>query len=94
MKVDARRAAELARIKMSEEEIERLQRDLDEIMEMFEKLLKNKDIDDYEPMYTPSEVETVARPDEPGEVLGGEWLSLVPLKEEREDGVYVKSPRP
>lgn len=94
MRVDARNAVELARIKMSEEEIERLQKDLDEMVEIFEKLLNNKEIEEYEPMYTPSEAETVARPDEPGEVLGEEWLELVPLKEERDEGTYVKSPRP
>jgi len=94
LKVDAKKAAELARIKMSDEEIERLQRDLDEMVEIFKKLIEDKELDGYEPMYTPSEAESASRPDSPGEVLGDKWLDLVPLKEEREDGVYVKSPRP
>ncbi|UXD21287.1 aspartyl/glutamyl-tRNA amidotransferase subunit C [Ignicoccus pacificus DSM 13166] len=98
MKVDARKAIALAKIKMSEGEIERLQKDLDEMVELFQKLLEDEEIEGFEPMYTPSEALNPSRPDKPGETLGESWLYLVPRKEEIEregkKGVYVKSPRP
>ncbi len=94
MKVDARKAAELARLKLSEEELELLQRDLDEMMELFKKLLEDKELEELEPMYTPSEVTNASRPDVPGETLGESWLYMVPRKEVTEKGTFVKSPRP
>ena len=94
MRVDAKKAAALAKIKMSEEELERLQKDLDEMVEMFSSLLKDEELEKLEPMYTPSEAKNVSRQDVPGKTLGEEWLSLVPRKERTERGTYVKSPRP
>jgi len=93
LRFDARKGAELAKLKLSEEELERLQKDLDEIAETVSALLE-ADLEGVEPMYTPSEAVNVARPDEPGEVLGDSWLDLVPRAEEVDGKKYVKAPRP
>lgn len=93
MRFDAKKGAELAKLKLSEEELERLQKDLDEIAETVSALLE-ADLEGVEPMYTPSEAVNVVRPDEPGETLGDSWLSLVPRVEEVDGKKYVKAPRP
>jgi len=93
LRFDARQGAELAKLKLAEEELERLQKDLDEIAELVSTLLE-ADLEDVEPMYTPSEAMNVVRPDEPSEVLGDGWLSLVPRVEEVDGKKYVKAPRP
>ncbi|ABU81585.1 Asp-tRNA(Asn)/Glu-tRNA(Gln) amidotransferase subunit GatC [Ignicoccus hospitalis] len=93
LRFDARKGAELAKVKLSEEELQRLQKDLDEMAEMLSVLL-DLDLEDVEPMYTPSEALNAARPDEPGETLGDSWMYLVPRKEEQGDKKFVKAPRP
>ncbi|ALU12099.1 hypothetical protein EYM_00200 [Ignicoccus islandicus DSM 13165] len=90
--IDARRAAELSKLKLSEEELKRLEEDLKDIYSLFEKL--NSIEVTGEPMYTPSDLTNVARNDEPSECLGDKWISLAPLKEETEEGKFVVSPRP
>ncbi len=92
MRFDAHRGAELAKIKLSEEELEILQRDLDEIYEILKPLLE---VDlEVDPMYTPSENLNVVREDVPGETLGESWLYMVPRVEEYKSKKYVKAPRP
>ena len=88
MKVDARKAAELAAIEMSEEELKTLQRDIDEMMEILKELMEI-DVENVEPLYHASNVENVARKDEPVK-WEEDWLYLVPHKE----GRFVKAPRP
>ena len=90
MRVEASKAASLARINMTREELETLQKDLDEMMELFEKLLQDEEVVGLEPMYTPTEVSSASREDLPEEPLGEGWMKLVP----RREGGYVKSPRP
>ncbi len=92
MRFDAKKGAELAKIKLSEDEITKLQEDLDEIYEILKPLLE-VDID-VEPMYTPSENLNVTREDVPGETLGDSWLYMVPRVEEYKSKKYVKAPRP
>ncbi len=92
MRFDARKGAELARLKLTEDEVEKLQQDLDEIAEIVSSLLKEEL--GSEPMYTPSEAANVARLDEPGEPLGEGWLYLPPYVEEVGGNKYVKAPRP
>ncbi|NPA84850.1 MAG: Asp-tRNA(Asn)/Glu-tRNA(Gln) amidotransferase subunit GatC [Crenarchaeota archaeon] len=93
LKFDAKQGAELAKLKLSNEELERLQRDLDEIAELVSVLLE-VDLEGVEPMYAPSEAVSAARPDVPGETLGERWLELVPRVEELNGKKYVKAPRP
>ncbi len=92
MMFDARKGAELAKIKLNEEDIKILQSDLDEIYEVLKPLLEvNIDV---EPMYTPSENVNIVRKDIPGETLGETWFYLIPRTEEYKSKKYVKAPRP
>ena len=92
MKFDARKGADLAKIRLSEEELSKLQEDLDEIYEILKPLLE-VDVD-VEPMYTPSENLNVTRKDVPDKTLGDSWLYMVPRVEEYKSKKYVKAPRP
>ena len=90
--IDARVTAELSKLKLSEEELRRLQDDLNDIYSLIEKLARIE-IDE-EPMYTPSDLKNVARVDKPSESFGEDWMKIVPLKEETREGKYVISPKP
>ena len=92
MKVDkelVKHIADLARLKLSEEEIEKFTPQLKEILESFSKL-DEIDVDGVEPSFQPVELKNVMREDKIEECLSQEKaLSLVKNKK---DG-YFKGPR-
>ncbi len=90
--IDPKVAAELSKLKLSEDELRKLREDLEDIYSLI-KSLSDLDIDE-EPMYTPSDSRNVGRSDEPEKGLGKEWIDIVPFVRETEDGKYVFSPRP
>ncbi len=86
-KETVRRVAMLARLELSEEEIESFTKDLGEILEHFSMLDELQDLDDYG--FNPVEVIDVLRDDEPHQEIPAEEL----LRDMDTYEDYVRGPR-
>ena len=82
--------ARLARLKLSEEEVERMSGELSSILDHIEKI-GELDLDEVEPTSHVVQVENVLRPDEPRESWPRERM-LSEAPEASEDGFKVPSP--
>jgi aspartyl-tRNA(Asn)/glutamyl-tRNA(Gln) amidotransferase subunit C len=82
--------ARLARLRLTDEEIERMSRELSTILDHIEKI-NELDLDDVEPTSHVIDVENVLRPDEPRPSLPRE-RALEPAPDATEDGFRVPSP--
>ncbi len=80
--------AKLARLDLTENEIDKFQKDLSAILDYFEKL-KEIDVSDQLPMSHPVKVENVTREDEINEKLKNQNGKLLKLAPETKDG-YLK----
>ena len=82
--------AKLARLRLSEEEIERMSRELSTILDHIEKI-EELDLDDVEPTSHVVELENVLRADEPRPSWPRERI-LEPAPDAADDGFRVPSP--
>ena len=85
MEIDIERVAEVARIKLSEEEKEKYENDLKSILEAFE-IISKVDTENVDPSYLPIKVKNKMRKDEPEKSKGRKLLELTNLTE---DGYFV-----
>jgi aspartyl-tRNA(Asn)/glutamyl-tRNA(Gln) amidotransferase subunit C len=82
--------ARLARLKLSEEEVERMSGELSTILDHIEKI-GELDLDEVEPTSHVVQVENVLRPDEPRPSWSREWM-LSEAPDASDDGFKVPSP--
>ena len=82
--------ARLARLKLSDEEVERMSAELSSILEHVERI-GELDLDGVEPTSHVIDVENVLRPDEPRPSLPRE-RALAPAPDATDDGFRVPSP--
>jgi aspartyl-tRNA(Asn)/glutamyl-tRNA(Gln) amidotransferase subunit C len=82
--------ARLARLKLSEDEVERMSGELSSILDHIEKI-GELDLDDVEPTSHVVQVENVLRPDEPRESWPRERM-LTEAPDASDDGFKVPSP--
>jgi aspartyl-tRNA(Asn)/glutamyl-tRNA(Gln) amidotransferase subunit C len=83
--------AKLARLRLTDEEVERMSGELSNILEHVEKIGELTDLDDVPPTTHVVELENVLRPDEPRPSLPRE-KALEPAPDATEDGFRVPSP--
>ncbi|MEA2141578.1 MAG: aspartyl-tRNA(Asn)/glutamyl-tRNA(Gln) amidotransferase subunit [Solirubrobacteraceae bacterium] len=83
--------AKLARLRLTDEEVERMSGELSHILEHVEKIGELTDLDDAPPTTHVVELENVLRPDEPRPSLPRE-RALEPAPDATEDGFRVPSP--
>ena len=88
MEIDIKRVAKASRIKLSEEEKEKYEKDLKSILEAFE-MISKVNTEDVDPFYLPIEVRNKMRKDEPEESEGKKLLKLTNLTE----GEYFVGPK-
>ncbi len=85
-----KKVVEVARLKLSEEEIKKFSLDMNNILEAFKELEKVK-TDGVEPAFWPIEVKDILREDKIGRSLETKE-ALANVKENKEDG-YFKGPK-
>jgi len=85
-----KKVAEVARLKLSEDELKKFSKDLNNILDAFKELDKVK-TDGIQPTFWPIEVKDVLREDKVSESLE-EKEALKNVKENKEDG-YFKGPK-
>ena len=83
--------AKLARLRLSDEEVERMSGELSHILEHVEKIGELTDLDDVPPTTHVVELENVLRPDEPRPSIPRE-KAVEPAPDATEDGFRVPSP--
>lgn len=83
--------ARLARVRLTEEEVERFQRELSTILDHIETINEIQELDEVEPTSHVIEVENVLRPDEPRESWPREKV-LDEAPDVAEGGFRVPSP--
>ena len=83
--------ARLARLELSEEEVERMAGELSKILDHIEKIDELDDLDGVEPTSHVVQLENVLRPDEPRPSLPRE-RALAEAPDASEDGFRVPSP--
>lgn len=79
--------AKLARLKLSEKEIEKYQKELAKILEFIEKL-KEVDVSKVDATFTSIEIENVMREDEEREDFKDKILNLIKAAPETKDGYF------
>jgi aspartyl-tRNA(Asn)/glutamyl-tRNA(Gln) amidotransferase subunit C len=83
--------AKLARLRLTDEEVERMSGELSHILEHVEKVGELTDLDDVAPTTHVVELENVLRPDEPRPSLPRD-KALEPAPDATEDGFRVPTP--
>ncbi|MEA2442868.1 MAG: aspartyl-tRNA(Asn)/glutamyl-tRNA(Gln) amidotransferase subunit [Thermoleophilales bacterium] len=83
--------AKLARLRLTDEEVERMAGELSNILEHVEKIDELTDLEDVPPTTHVVELENVLRPDEPRPSLPRE-KAVEPAPDATEDGFRVPSP--
>jgi len=87
--IDVKRVAEIARIELSDEEVEKFSRELEEIDRMFS-IIREIDVSNVEPAFHPIEIKNVFRDDVPGRSVD---RSVVMKNVAEEENGYIKGPR-